>query len=74
MQLNSCYDWGQEIVKKLKLSWPWKSDGIHYGYIPRGVVLLDDIEKKVIFNEECMGVCYLLPSVAIFDYPESHHC
>jgi len=73
MNLNSCYDWGMRTVKKMGLKWPWRSNNIKYGFIPRGVILLDDEDKVVVFNEDCMGVHYFIPSAAIFDYPESHH-
>ena len=73
MNLNSCYDWGMKIVKKLRLSWPYKSRNTPLQFIPRGVVFLDDIAQEVVFNEDCMGVHYALPSCAVFDYPESHY-
>lgn len=49
MNLNQSYDWGMDMVKKLNLKYPFKATNILYGYIPRGTILLDDIEQKVVF-------------------------
>jgi len=70
MNLNESYEWGIKMVKKLKLKYPYKSTNTQYGHIPRGVILLDDIEQRVVFNEDCMGIYYLPWMCAYFNYPE----
>jgi hypothetical protein len=70
MNLNESYDWGMDMVKKLKLKYPYKATNILYGFIPRGTILLDDTEQRVVFNMDCMGIHYLPWMCAYFDYPE----